>query len=164
MLIVALVILVWCFIGLSWFAGSDAPYVPTEMKKIKTILRLAGVKKGKTFYELGSGDGRVVLAAAKLGAFANGVEQSWIRVWISRYKARKERLVNAYFFHGDIFNRYYYPADTVYIYLLKEGVYKLETKLKSELKKGAVVITQKYHFKNWKPFKKVADFWLYKQI
>ena len=61
-------ILIGCFIGLSWFAGSDAPYIPTKMDQIKKVLKLAGVKKGKRFYELGSGDGRVVFEAAKLGA------------------------------------------------------------------------------------------------
>ncbi|MBI2022933.1 hypothetical protein HYS97_03740 [Candidatus Daviesbacteria bacterium] len=104
------------------------------------------------------------LKGAKSFTSWGGVEQSWIRVWLSRYKANKEKLINAYFFHGDIFKRHYYPADIIYIYLLKEGVYKLEAKLKDELKKGAIIITQKYHFKSWAPFKKIADFWFYKQV
>ena len=121
------------------------------------------VKKGKVFYELGSGDGRVVIEAAKLGAKANGIEQSWLRVWYSRYKSRiagtnKE----THFCHGNVFDRTYYPADVVYIYLLKPAVERLEAKLKKELNKGAIVITQTYHFKNWKPFKtmgtKSSDF------
>lgn len=162
MLIVLLVIFVWCLIGLSWFAGSDAPFVPTKMEQIMAILKSAGVRKKKIFYELGSGDGRVVIAAAKLGATANGIEQSWLRVWFSRYKAKKLNLKNSYFFHGNIFDRHYYPADIVYIYLLQEAVDRLEKKLRKELKKGASVITQKYHFKHWKPYKKMSDFWIYK--
>ncbi len=158
-----LILLPICFLGLSWFAGSDAPYVPTQMDMIPKILKTAGLKKGKIFYELGSGDGRVVLTAASLGAQANGVEQSWLRVWYSRYKAWRIVFKNADFFHGDIFKRHYYPADVVYIYLLTQGVLKLEKKLKEELKKGAIVITQKYHFKNWKPYKKLDDFWFYKR-
>ncbi|MBI2595245.1 class I SAM-dependent methyltransferase [Candidatus Daviesbacteria bacterium] len=150
-----------CCIGLSWFAGSDAPYVATKMDNIKDILKRAGTGKNKIFYELGSGDGRVVIEAAKLGARANGVEQSWIRVWYSRYKARQLRL-NAVFFHGNIFDRSYFPADIVYIYLLSNAVQRLEGKLKKELKQGSIVITQTYHFKKWRPFKKAGDFWLYK--
>ncbi|MBI2019791.1 hypothetical protein HYS94_00005, partial [Candidatus Daviesbacteria bacterium] len=69
-------ILLGCFLALSWFAGSDAPFVPTKMDHIKKVLRLSGVKRGKKFYELGSGDGRVVLMAAKLGADSLGIEQS----------------------------------------------------------------------------------------
>lgn len=163
LMIAVLILLLLCFLALSWFAGSDAPYIPTKMEKITKVLRLAGVKKGKIFYELGSGDGRVVIEAARLGAIANGVEQSWIRVWYSRYKAWQLGLKNIYFMHGNVFDRHYFPADIIYIYLLTKAVLRLEERLKKELKKGAVVITQTYHFKKWKPFKKSGDFWFYKK-
>ena len=150
-------------LGLSWFAGKDAPYVPTAMSQIHRVLKISGVKKGKVFYELGSGDGRVVYEAALMGATANGIEQSWIRVWYSRYKARKLNLKRTYFYHGDLFRRHYYPADIVYVYLLRPAVNQLEKKLDAELKKGAVIITQTFHFKSWKPFKKDGDFWFYRK-
>lgn len=144
-------------LALSWFAGSDAPFVPTKSDLISKALKMGGVKKGKVFYELGSGDGRVVIEAAKLGAKSNGVEQSWMRVWLSRYNSRKEGTnKQTHFCHGNVFDRNYYPADIVYIYLLTPAVLKLEDKLKKELNKGAIVITQTYHFKNWKPFKKMG--------
>ena len=146
-------ILLGCLVALSWFAGSDAPYVPTKLEAIRKILKLAGVKKGKKFYELGSGDGRVVIEAAKLKAQTIGIEQSWIRVLFSRFKTSNFK--NAKFFHGNIFSKDYSDADIVYIYLLLKGVAKLESKLKKELKKGSIVITQTYHFPNWKPFKKI---------
>lgn len=163
-LIIAGGILIGCMIGLSWFAGSDAPYIPTKMDQIRKVLKLAGVKKGKRFYELGSGDGRVVFAAAGLGANSMGVEQSWIRVIYSRYKslAFHPKGVNVNFYHGNIFSKSYQNADVVYIYLLHKGVAKLEEKLKKELKKNSVVITQTYHFPNWKPFKKFNNFNLYR--
>lgn len=155
------IVIFLCFLGLSWFAGSDAPYVPTKMELIKKVLQSAGVKKESIFYELGSGDGRVVLAAAKLGAKAYGIEQSWLRVWGSRKKARQQKLKDAQFYHGNIFTREYFPADVVYIYLLQPAVNRLEKKLKDELKPGAKVITQTYHFKKWKPRQKIEDFWIY---
>lgn len=165
-LIISTGILIGCMIALSWFAGSDAPYVPTKMASIRKVLKTAGVKKGKKFYELGSGDGRVVFAAAGLKADAVGIEQSWLRVLYSRYKAAKLASHigsgNVDFYHGDIFKKSYENADIVYIYLLHKGVQKLESKLRQELKTGSVVITQTYHFKNWRPFKKASDFWLYK--
>ena len=156
-------ILLGCMIALSWFAGSDAPFVPTKMDLIKKVLKLAGVKKGKKFYELGSGDGRVVFAAANLGTHSLGIEQSWIRVLYSRYKAWKLNLKKARFFHGNIFSKNYSDADIVYIYLLHKGVKKLEEKLKKELKKDSIVITQTYHFPNWRPFKKPGDFQVYRR-
>lgn len=166
-LIISAGILIGCMFALSWFAGSDAPYVPTKMDHIRKILKSAGVKKGKKFYELGSGDGRVVIEAAKLGAIAVGIEQSWIRVLYSRWKARGQNNpqgLNCHFYHGDLFKRSYSDADIVYIFLLQKGVNKLEEKLKKEFKKGAKVITQTYHFPNWKSFKKEGDFWLYRKI
>lgn len=161
-LIIAGGVLLGCLLGLSWFAGSDAPYVPSNKQKIKKMLKLINLKN-KIFYELGSGDGRVVLEAAKMGARSFGIEQSWIRVLYSRWQAHRLHL-NARFIHGNIFNKNYKNADIVFIYLLQKGVKKLEEKLKKELKKGAVVITQTYHFKHWKPFKKSGDFWLYRSI
>lgn len=155
--------LVGCFLGLSWFAGSDAPFVPTKMKHIRKILKWAGVKKGRKFYELGSGDGRVVLEAAKMGADSIGIEQSWLRVLYSKWKASKFKLHNANFIHGNIFNKNYKDADIIYIYLLPKGVLKLESKFQNEIKEKTVVITQTYHFQTWKPYEKLGPFWLYKK-
>lgn len=156
-LIIILGLLAGCTLALSWFAGSDAPYVPSNMRLLSKVLKAAGVKKEKVFYELGSGDGRVVIEAAKLGAKANGIEQSWLRVWLSRYNSRRAGTnKQTHFCHGNIFDRNYYPADIVYIYLLKPAVEKLEDKLKKELNKGTILITQTYHFKKWKPYKKMG--------
>lgn len=152
-------VLLGCFIGLSWFAGSDAPYVPSKIEKIKKVLKLIKLKN-KNFYELGSGDGRVVLEAVKMGANAFGIEQSLIRILYSRWQSHQLHL-NTHFIHGDIFKQNYTNADIVFIYLLHQGVDKLESKLKKELKKGSIIITQTYHFKNWKPYKKISDFWIY---
>ena len=151
-----------CFIALSWFAGTDAPYVPTKNDRIKQALLLTGLKKGETFYELGSGDGRVVLQAALMGAIAFGIEQSWIRVLYSRYKAWRENLNTAHFVHGNIFNQNLRAANVVFIYLLPQGVEKLHLKLKKELQQGSRVITQTYHFTSWQPVKKESNFWLYR--
>lgn len=162
-IIIPLGILIGCMLGLSWFAGSDAPFIPTKMENIRKILRMAGVKKGKKFYELGSGDGRVVIAAARLGAESFGIEQSLIRVLYSKYRAWKLNLKNAHFTYGNLFSKTYHDADIVYIFLLKRAVAKLENKLRKELKRGTLVITQTYHFPNWKPYKKIGDFQVYKR-
>ncbi len=143
-------ILLGCLLTLSWFAGSDAPYVPTKTTRIKKLLKEIPLKN-KNFYELGSGDGRVVIEAAKLGAKAYGIEQSLLRVLYSRLKSPK----NAHFIHGDIFKINLSKADIVFIFLLPKGVEKLKPKLKKELKKGSIAITQTFHFKNWKPYKKI---------
>ncbi len=175
-------ILLGCLIALSWFAGSDAPYVPTKVTRIKKLLKKINLKN-KNFYELGSGDGRVAMEAAKLGANAYGIEQSYLRVLYSRFRSVK----NAHFIrrrtsfiHGDIFKQNLSNADIVFVFLLPKGVERLKPKLKKELKKGTIIITQTFHFKNWKPYKKIlitdkakpntllgpnkleGDFWLYR--
>lgn len=155
-------ILVGCLIALSWFAGSDAPYVPTRMEKVRRALKLAGLKRGQTFFELGSGDGRVVYEAARIGARAFGIEQSWLRIVYCRMLSIKKQLPDAKFIHGNIFDKDLSSADVIFIYLLSKGVAKLEGKLQKELRKGSLVVTQKYHFPNWKPVKKDGDLWLYK--
>lgn len=163
-LIIAAGALVGCLLGLSWFAGSDAPFIPTKMRLIRKVLKIVRCNKRKKFYELGSGDGRVVLEAARLGATAYGLEQSLIRVLYSKYLAKKYRLSDkARFFHTNLFSKSYEDADLVYIYLLSKGVSRLESKLRGELKKGAIVITQTYHFPTWKPYEKLGSFWLYRR-
>ena len=119
-------LLLGCMLGLSWFAGSDAPYVATKSIRIKKALTEAGIKEGDIFYELGSGDGRVVTVAAQMGAEAFGIEQSWIRIFYSRYKAYKLKLKNTHFIHGNIFNQNLTKSNIVFIFLLPKGVEKLE--------------------------------------
>lgn len=150
----ALGALAGCFLALSWFAGSDAPFVATKNSRIKEALKKSNLNKGDIFYELGSGDGRVVLEAAKMNAISTGIEQSWLRVLYSRYRAYKLNLKSAHFIHGNIFHRNYADADFIFIFLLPIGITKLEPKLKTELKPGTLVMTQSFHFPNLQPIKK----------
>lgn len=147
--------------GLSWFSGKDAPYVATLDERISTALDLAELLPGQVFYELGSGDGRVVLAAAARGVKAIGIEESWLRVWQSQLAAWRGKLPTASFIHGDIFTRRYDDANAVFIYLLPRGVAKLEQKLRQELAPGTRIVTQTYHFPTWKPIKTVGSYCLY---
>ncbi len=179
-LIVVGIILIICFLALSWLAGSDAPYVATKNIRLKKLLQELRIKRGLIFYELGSGDGRVVFEAAKMGSDAFGIEQSWLRVLLSRYRAKKLNLPNAKFIHGNIFEQDFFNADIVFIFLLPKGVSKLEPILQKKLKKGTRIVTQTFHFPNWKPIKKLlvvdklspntllgkglveGDFWIYR--
>lgn len=146
---------------ISWASGNDAPFIPTSSEDFKKVLQKAGLCKGKIFYDLGSGDGRVVFEAAKLGADSYGIEQSWLRVYLARLLGKRMGLKNVHFFHGNIFTRHYFPVDFVYVSLSERGVRRVEKVLRKELKKGAAIITHKHHFKDWEPKQKIDDFWIY---
>lgn len=131
-----------------------APYVPLEPDVVERILNLAAIKKGDCFYDLGSGDGRVVIAAAMKGAKAIGVETDFLRVWYSRLWIRMLGLQReAKVIQGDIFNQDLSDADIVHAYLLQETNDKLEKKLEMELKKGTLVISSAFIFKGLKLLK-----------
>lgn len=129
-----------------------SPYVPTKSKDIKAILDPADIKKNQTFIELGSGDGRIArFAAREYGVRAEGIDINPLLVFWSNYLAKMERLGNkAVFKRVNIFKYNLSKADCVYIFLMPELIKKLESKLKKELKKGAMVISHGFKIEGLK--------------
>ena len=156
---VAIFILVLVFIALVWWAfyvrlttGQGAPYIPLEREVVKEVIKLADIKADEIFYDLGSGDGRVVIAAAAAGARSYGVEIDKLRIAYSRLMIRLAGLDrHATILEQDIFATNLAHADVVFLFLLPETNEKLEQKLEQELKPGARVISAAFHFPNWKP-------------
>jgi len=130
----------------------DVPWVPTRRKLIGHIMRVAGVREGVTFYDLGCGDGRVAIEAAKRGAISYCVEIRRDLIERAREYAIKEAvserliLVNDSFFNVNLSN-----ADIVYMYLLTRVNTLLKPKLERELKPGARVVTLDFPIAGWKP-------------
>lgn len=118
-----------------------APYVPMEAEAVERILSMAKVGKSDVFYDLGSGDGRLVIGAAMRGAKAIGIETDWFRVLYSRFWIWLLRLDNAKIVQGNIYRKNYSDATVVCTYLLQETNDKLQKKLEKELKKGTRVVT-----------------------
>lgn len=124
------------------FRGKDAPFVPMEAAVVKRVMEIANVGPGDTFYDLGSGDGRLVIAAAMRGAKAVGVEISPSRVWYSRVLIFILRLgAKAEIFHGDLFKTDLREATVVHLYLLPKTNEELKEKLLNELKKDVRLVT-----------------------
>ena len=135
-------------------AEHGAPYVGMDAEVIPRVITITELKKGEKFYELGSGDGRLVIAAAMKGADAVGVEIDTLRVWYSRAWIKLLRLSShAKILHKNIFEIDYSDADVVCLYLLPETNQKIEDKLKKELKPGTRVVSVAFTFPNWKPEK-----------
>jgi protein-L-isoaspartate O-methyltransferase len=129
-----------------------APYYPTPETIVGQMLRLGGLKAGEKVFDLGSGDGRIVIMAAqKFHADAVGVEidpdlcrQSLARI----AKLGLER--NARIIHADLLTQNYSSADLVTVYLLPDSINgKVEPLLDRQLKKGARVVAHDFEFRAW---------------
>ncbi len=132
-----------------------APYYPTPETIVDKMLQLGGLKAGEKLYDLGSGDGRIVITAAeKFHAEAVGIELDKDLCKLSMDKIRKLHLEkNAHIVNGDLLKQNYSSADLVTVYLLPGFIDKVQPLLDQQLKKGARVVAHDFEFKNWTPDK-----------
>ena len=127
-------------------AAVHAPYVTTPPEVIDGMLSLAGVRKGDTVFDLGSGDGRIVIAAArKYGARGVGIDIDPRRVAESAENARKAGVAHLVEFREqDIFDAALGEATVVTMYLLPGLHAELAPKLFRELRPGARIVTHSF--------------------
>ena len=133
-----------------------APYYPTPETIVQKMLQLGGLKAGEKMFDLGSGDGRIViLAAQKFHAEAVGVELDKDLCKQSMAKIAKLGLdKSAHIVSGDLLKQNYSSADLVTVYLLPESIDKqVQPLLEKQLKKGARVVAHDFEFKAWTPEK-----------
>lgn len=130
-----------------------APGVWSPITVCERMLELANLKPGETVYDLGSGDGRVlIIAAQKFGAKAVGVEISENLVKRSKERIQAEGLSQqVQVIHGDLMDVDISPADVVTIYLLRDSNDVVKPKLEASLKPGARVVSHDYEIRGWKP-------------
>ncbi len=136
-------------------AERAAPYYPTPQIVVERMLKLGELKRGERLYDLGSGDGRiVVLGAQKFNAKAAGVELDHTLVVQSRERIAKLGLESgAKIIEGDLFKQDYSDADLVTVYLLPITNIKLSPMLEKILKRGARVVCHDFEFTEWKAVK-----------
>lgn len=128
------------------------PYVPTPEAVVEGMLDMAGVKPGERLVDLGSGDGRIAIAAAKRGARAMGVEINQRLVSRARLNAEMAgQKDNARFVRDDLFAVSLREADVVTLYLLPQINEKLRPKLLTEMKPGARVVSHAFDMGDWPP-------------
>lgn len=135
-----------------------APYYPTPEIIVEKMLRFGEVKPGEKVYDLGSGDGRIVIMAAKkFKANAVGVEFD-----DSLWKQSSDRIAklgltaNARIIHGDLLLQDYSDADLLTVYLLPMSNDKVTPILEKQLKKGTRIVAHDFEFSAWKP-EKIQD-------
>jgi len=136
----------------------DVPYVPTTEPAVQEMLKLAGVKNTDVVYDLGCGDGRIVIAAAKdFGARGVGIDINPTRIKEANENARKagvERLVR--FEENDLFKADVREATVVTLFLLSTVNLKLRPKLLAELKPGTRIVSNTFDMGDWKADKEAS--------
>ncbi len=140
-----------------WQSKKIVPYVPTDQDVVAKMLELAEVKKGDVVYDLGSGDGRIVVTAAKkYGVRAIGFEIDPERIKEARENIKKAgvgKLVEIR--QQDILTVDVSPASVVTMYLLPEVNLKLRPTLLKQLKPGSRVVSHDFDMGDWKPEKTI---------
>lgn len=131
-----------------------APFVPLEPEVVDRIMDMAKIQPREIFYDLGSGDGRLVIAAALRGAKAYGVEIDPFRVWYSRLcififgLSTQAHIIQKSFLDVDLSK-----ADIITTYLLQETNDKLYPKLIKEIRPNTRLVSAAFNFPKLKPVK-----------
>jgi SAM-dependent methyltransferase len=131
----------------------DVPYVPTPMPVVDAMLDLAKVAKSDIVYDLGCGDGRIVVrAASRFGCHAVGVDLNPERVKEAKANAMRAGVTELTRFEiGDVFEFDFSAATVVTMYLLPSVNLKLRPRLLKELKPGTRVVSHDFHMGDWTP-------------
>ena len=160
---IALGLFLTFIVSIVWTHYRGAPWVPSTQAMVREMLSLAEVQPGDVVYDLGCGDGRFIVAAAReYGASAVGIEIDplryvWCQMLITLLRLRKQ--VKVVF--GDFFKQDLSGADVVTCYLLHETNQKLEGKLKDELSFGTRVVSNTFRFVGMDPVRTKGQARLY---
>ena len=135
--------------------GKIVPYVPTPQEVVERMLDLAQVKKGDVVYDLGSGDGRIVVTAAKkYGVKAIGFEIDPQRIKESHENIKKAGVENLVEIHQqDIRTVDLSPATVLTMYLLPEVNLMIRPNIWKQMKPGSRVVSHDFDMGDWKPLK-----------
>jgi SAM-dependent methyltransferase len=131
----------------------DVPYVPTPMPVVDAMLDLANVGKSDLLYDLGCGDGRIVVrAASRFGCRGVGVDLDPQRVKEANENARAAAVTQLVRFEvGDVFEFDFSPATVVTMYLLPSINMKLRPRIWKELKPGTRIVSHDFDMGDWRP-------------
>ena len=135
----------------------DVIFVPTPQQVVDEMLKIANVKQGDVLYDLGSGDGRIVVTAAKrFGVRGTGIDIDPQRIVEANENAKKEGVTQLVTFKNtDLFTTDISDATVVTLYLLPRLNVKLRPKLLNELKNGTRIVSHAFDMGDWQPEKHV---------
>lgn len=143
---------------------TDAPYVPTSHARVAAMITLAEVRPGMRVVDLGSGDGRLVAAAARAGAYAEGWEANILLVWWSRWLLWRQGLsARARIRYGRYHGRDFRDQDVLFLYILAKEMARLEQWLPAAIGKQTRIIVHAFPFPQWTPTQKNGTLYCYKR-
>ena len=141
------------------------PFVRTGPETVTRMVELGDIHWGEKAADLGSGDGRIVIALAKAGAEAHGYEISPLLVLWSRYRIHKAGLSDEATIHWKSFWRQDYASfNVVTVFGVTRMMKPLEAKLRAELKPGSRVIANLFPLPTWPHSKKEGSVYIYEQL
>ena len=144
-----------CVLSLGFVASAlarDVPYVPTPHAVVDKMLEVAQVGPNDVVYDLGCGDGRIVIAAAKKGARGVGIDIDEQRIREARSNAAAAGVADrVQFRQEDLFKTDFREATVVTMYLLTSVNMRLRPRLLAELKPGTRIVSHAFDLGDWKP-------------
>lgn len=137
------------YLTLAFVAG--APFVPSTVKTAEVMIRFAHIKPGMKIYDLGSGDGRLLFAAAERGAEATGFEINPFLVILTAIRCLFSRRRSAVSVRWQNFwSADFRDADVIFVYLLPWRMEALKNKIAACVKPGTLVVSNSFIFPGWK--------------
>jgi len=157
-LVLVLAIFIICFAGVLL---TGAPYLPTLSRQVRTALELADLRPGDTLLELGCGDGRVLVAAARQGFKAVGYELNPLLAAVAWLRTRRyRRQVKVVW--GDFWRRPWPPAEAVFTFLLPKYMPKLNKKVMQYSNKPVKLVSFAFVIPSRQPAAQKDGVYLYK--
>jgi SAM-dependent methyltransferase len=139
-----------------------AAYVPTTHSRVARLIELAALSPGERLLDLGSGDGRILFAAAQRGAVCIGIEINPLLCWYSSFLAKVKRAKNVSIQRTNFWDFSLAEVDVLTVYLVPMHLEALRVKVLAEMRSGSRVITAVHHFPDWAPEGRNGDVCLYR--
>lgn len=141
-----------------------APYVPIPRYGLDKIIEFADIKPGQKAVDLGSGDGKIMIAMAKAGAIVDGYEVNPLLVWWTKRRIKKEGLEGkASVYLESFWDINLSSYDIVTLFGVRKIMGRLQEKMDKELKPGAKIISFGFSFPDWQLIKKEKATFLYEK-
>lgn len=166
LLLIIMMLLLMIIVGFFFFLFDiflELPYVATKRNKIETIINFAAIKEGETIVDLGSGDGRLLIASAQKGAIAIGYEINPFLIGITLVHAKIKGLADKIsVYKSNLWKADLAVADVVFVYGRRKTMQKFEDFVYKNTKKDTRVVVNTNPFPTKKPLKEENGVFLYK--